>query len=67
MAKDWIETMHKGGLHETTHTPQGQKIPAAKMAAAAAGRFGSKGRKQAQAAKNMEGLHRPGRKGVFGG
>jgi len=35
-----------GGLHATTGTPQGQKIPASKLAAAKAGKYGEKGKKQ---------------------
>jgi hypothetical protein len=42
-----------GGLHESVGVPQGQKIPAATVAAAAAGKFGPKARKQAQFAKNV--------------
>jgi hypothetical protein len=36
----------EGGLHESTHTPPGQKISAAKHAAAAAGKLGPKAQKQ---------------------
>ena len=43
----------KGGLHEATGTPQGKKIPAAKMKKAMAGGFGAKAKKQAQFAKNV--------------
>ncbi len=43
----------KGGLHRTTHTPQGEKIPASKVEAAAAGRYGSKGKKQAAFMRNV--------------
>ena len=46
-------TFSKGGLHRTTHTPAGQKIPAKKMAAAAAGKYGKKGVKEANFAKNV--------------
>jgi hypothetical protein len=46
-------TFQKGGLHESTGTPQGQKIPAAKMQAALAGKLGPRARKQAQFAKNV--------------
>jgi hypothetical protein len=42
-----------GGLHTSTGTPPGQKIPAAKLAAAAAGKFGPKAVKQAALAKGM--------------
>ncbi len=37
---------HEGGLHATTHTPAGEKIPQNKIAAAAKGEYGSKGKKQ---------------------
>lgn len=43
----------KGGLHKSTGTPAGEKIPAAKMAAAAAGKLGPKAKKQAVMAKGM--------------
>jgi len=42
-----------GGLHTSTGTPQGQPIPAAKMAAAKAGKFGPKAVKQANMATGM--------------
>lgn len=42
-----------GGLHESTHTPPGEKIPASKRAAALAGSYGAKAKKQAQFAKNV--------------
>lgn len=51
-------TMVKGGLHSSLGVPQGQKIPAAKLAAAAAGKYGPKAKKQAQMAKNMAGLRK---------
>lgn len=40
-------SFHPGGLHESTHTPAGEKIPASKRAAALAGNYGPKARKQA--------------------
>jgi hypothetical protein len=43
----------KGGLHESVGVPQGEKIPAAKMAAAKAGKFGPKAAKQANFAQGM--------------
>lgn len=46
-------TFQKGGLHETTGTPMGQKIPAAKIAAALAGQYGKKGKEQAFFMKNV--------------
>ena len=46
-------TFSKGGLHKSTGTPQGQKIPAAKMAAAASGKLGPLAAKQANLAQGM--------------
>lgn len=46
-------TFQKGGLHRSTHTPMGQKIPASKMKAAMMGKYGMKAKKQAMMAKNM--------------
>lgn len=46
-------TFSKGGLHRSTNTPLGQKIPAAKKAKALAGGFGAKAEQQAQFAKNV--------------
>lgn len=43
----------EGGLHASTGTPAGEKIPAAKMAAAKAGKLGPKARKQANFAANV--------------
>lgn len=37
---------HEGGLHATTHTPMGDKIPESKIAAAKRGEYGKKGIKQ---------------------
>ena len=42
-----------GGLHQSLGVPQGQKIPAGKMADAAAGKFGPKAQKQANLAQGM--------------
>lgn len=42
-----------GGLHESVGVPQGQNIPAAKMAAAKAGKFGPKAQAQANLATGM--------------
>ena len=44
-------TFNKGGLHRTTHTPAGQKIPAEKVEKAARGDYGALGVKQASLAK----------------
>ncbi len=46
-------TFEKGGLHESTGTPQGETIPASKKVAALAGEYGPKAEKQAQFAKNV--------------
>lgn len=43
----------EGGLHASTGTPQGKKIPAKKMQAALSGKLGGKAQKQAQFAKNV--------------
>ena len=52
-------TFKKGGLHQSLGVPAGQKIPAAKMAAAAAGKMGPLAAKQANFA---EGMLKAGRK-----
>lgn len=46
-------TFEKGGLHRTTGTPEGEKIPAEKIAAAKAGKYGPKGKKQANMATGL--------------
>lgn len=46
-------SFEKGGLHRSTHTPEGEKIPASKMAAAKAGKYGPKAKKQASFAQGM--------------
>lgn len=46
-------TMEKGGLHKSLGVPEGQTIPAAKMAAAKAGKFGPLAAKQANMATGM--------------
>lgn len=43
----------KGGLHKSTHTPMGQKIPASKMEAAEQGKYGPKAQRQARFAENV--------------
>lgn len=42
-----------GGLHQSLGVPAGQPIPAAKMAAAKAGKFGPKAKQQANLATGM--------------
>jgi hypothetical protein len=39
-------TFKQGGLHRSTKTPKGKKIPASKHRAAASGRLGPKAKKQ---------------------
>lgn len=46
-------TFEKGGLHKSTHTPMGTKIPSSKMAAALRGAYGKLATKQADFAKNV--------------
>ena len=46
-------SFNKGGLHRSLHVPMGQKIPASKMAAAKAGRYGPLAKKQANMAMGM--------------
>ena len=46
-------TMQKGGLHKSVGVPMGQKIPASKLAAAKAGRYGPKAKKQANMASSL--------------
>lgn len=46
-------TFKKGALHQQLGVPQGQKIPAAKMAAAKAGKFGPLAKKRAVMATGM--------------
>lgn len=52
-------TFEKGGLHRSLGVPQGEKIPAKKVAAAARGDYGPKAKKQASMA---QGLLKAGRK-----
>jgi hypothetical protein len=44
---------HEGGLHESTGTPKGDKIPESKVRAALSGSLGPKAEKQAQFMKNV--------------
>lgn len=43
----------EGGLHSSTHTKAGQKIPASKHAAAASGKLGPKAEKQERFYRNV--------------
>ena len=55
--KNWIAgaVQNKGGLHRSLGIPEGQKIPASKIAAAA--KRGGKVGKQARLAQTLKGLH----------
>lgn len=46
-------TFHEGGLHESTGTPKGEKIPPGKIAEAASGADGPKAKKQANFYRNV--------------
>jgi hypothetical protein len=54
--KNWIAgaVKNKGGLHRSLGVPEGQKIPAGKVAAAA--KRGGKVGKQARLAQTLKGL-----------
>lgn len=56
MAEKWIQKMHmkKGALHKELHVPEGKKIPAKKLNAAAK-KGGIEG-KRANLAKTLKGL-----------
>lgn len=43
----------EGGLHKSTGTPAGEKIPASKIAKAASGDLGPKAQKQVQFMRNV--------------
>lgn len=43
----------KGGLHRSLNVPEGQKIPASKLRAALAGKYGPKAKKQAMLYVNV--------------
>jgi len=46
-------SFNEGGLHSSTGTPAGKKIPAGKMAKAASGKLGPLAEKQALFKKNV--------------
>lgn len=46
-------SFRKGGLHRSLGIPEDEKIPASKLAAAAAGDYGPKAKKQAALAKGL--------------
>lgn len=58
-SKGWINAaiQHPGALHAQLGVPQGQSIPAAKLAAAAAGQYGPLAEKRAHLAQTLEGMH----------
>ena len=62
MAKNWIKgaIKHPGALHRELGVPQGQKIPAAKLKAAANSKDPTL-RKRAQLAETLAGMHSPAR------
>lgn len=62
--KNFIQKMHmkKGALHRELGVPEGQKIPASKLRAAAAGKDGKQAQRRAHLAQTLEGLHHTGRK-----
>jgi hypothetical protein len=61
---NWISgaIKHPGGLHKSLGVPQGQKIPAGKIAAAAS--KGGKVGKQARLAQTLKGMHHKVAKGL---
>lgn len=46
-------TFNKGGLHASTGTPAGKKIPAKKLAEAKEGKLGPKAKKQEEFRENV--------------
>lgn len=58
MAKNWIAGAieHPGALHRQLGVPQGQRIPAKKLAKAA--KAGGKLGKRARLAQTLKGMHR---------
>ncbi len=61
MAKKFIQEMHmkKGALHKEMHVPEGKKIPAKRLAAAA--KKGGKLGKRARLAETLKKLHHKGK------
>jgi hypothetical protein len=59
MAKNWIKgaIKHPGALHRDLGVPEGQKIPAAKLAAAAHSK-NPKTRQRAGLVKTLKGMHK---------
>lgn len=63
MAKHWIQRAikHPGALHKELGVPQGEKIPASKLSAAAK-KGGTLGRR-ARLAETLKGMHHGKKKG----
>lgn len=59
MAKKWIQKAikHPGALHRELGVPQGEKIPASKLAKAA--KSGGKLGRRAKLAETLKGFHHP--------
>ena len=59
MAKNWIKgaIKHPGALHRTLGVPEGQKIPASKLASAAHSSNPTT-RRRAALAKTLKGMHK---------
>lgn len=59
MAKKWIQgaIKHPGALHRSLGVPEGEKIPAAKLAAAAHSSNPTT-RRRAALAKTLKGMHK---------
>lgn len=57
---NWISgaIKHPGALHRDLGVAMGQKIPAAKMAAARAGKYGKKTAARARFAKELASFHK---------
>ena len=56
---NWIAgaIKHPGALHEQLGVPQGEKIPAKKMAAASSGKYGALAEERAHLAHTLGGFH----------
>lgn len=46
-------SFHEGGLHQSTGTPMGDKIPHSKIVAAKEGKYGPKAKKQVAFMQNV--------------
>ncbi len=63
MADKWIAgaVKNKGGLHRSTGTPAGKKIPYSLVAKAASGKLGAKAAKQGRLAMTLRKMHGGGK------